>query len=369
MADAILTLGPRAAAGPGLALWLRQNLFPNALSSVLTLLCLAFVALVAGPLARFLFIDAVWSAPDGAACRVPGTGACWAMIAHWLPSISFGFYPEAQRWRVLLTGAIAAVLIAWLLWPGAPRQNVAAGLFFVAFPVAAYLLLVGAPWLGLPYVETHLWGGILVSLIVSLVGIVFSLPLGILLALGRQSKLPVVHLAAVIFIEFVRGVPFITVLFMAVHILPLFLPPWLHPDTFLLPLVGTALFAAAYMAEVVRSGLQALPKGQTEGAQALGLGYWAAMRLIILPQALTVAIPNIVSNFIGLFKDTTLVASVGIFDFLKQVENARNQADWAGPTGATTGYVFAAIFYFAFCFSMAQYARFMETKLARAKKR
>lgn len=359
---------PYYATGP--VAWVRANLFASVFSSILTISAVAFLAWITPPLLRYLFTDAVWSAPNGEACRVPGTGACWAFISFWLPNnFTFGLYPPDQRWRVTAWFAMAFVLVGWLLSPKAPRQGLALVLFFTFFPVATFVLLHGLPLLGLPVVGTHLWGGIFVSLLVSLVGIVFSLPLGILLALGRQSSLPIVKMAATIFIEFVRGVPFITVLFMAVHMLPLFVPDGYRPDTFLLPLIGTALFAAAYMAEVVRSGLQAMPKGQTEGAQALGLGYWQTMRLIILPQALTITIPNIVSNFIGLFKDTTLVANVGIFDFLKTVEVARNDANWSGPTVSTTGYVFAAMFYFVFCFGMAQYSRYMERKLARAKKR
>ena len=397
---------PVFASGP--LAWTRDNLFPGIGSSVLTLLSLAFIVWVVPPLVHYLFLDAVWSSPDGAACRVAGTGACWSFIGNWLPYFTFGSYPIDQRWRVTLTLILGAILIVWLMWPGARGQTLAAGLFFLGYPIVAFLLLFGFPFdghwvinihpaisisipylnfsffwdsglhflfefdvpqIGLPVVDTHLWGGIFVSLVVSLVGIVFSLPLGVLLALGRRSTLPIIKFASVAFIEFVRGVPFITVLFMAVHMLPLFVPEGFRPNTFLLPLIGTALFAAAYMAEVVRAGLQAMSKGQTEGSQALGLGYWQTMQLIILPQALTITIPNIVSNFIGLFKDTTLVANVGIFDFLKTVEVARNDANWAGPTVATTGYVFAAIFYFIFCYGMAQYARYMERILGKAKKR
>ena len=203
----------------------------------------------------------------------------------------------------------------------------------------------------------------LVTLLVSLVGIVFSLPLGVLLALGRRSTLPAVRTICTAFIEIVRGVPFITVLFMANFMLPLFLPEGWTPDRLLRPLVGTALFAAAYMAEVVRGGMQAMPKGQFEGAAAVGLGYWQTMRLIILPQALTLVIPGIVSNFISLFKDTTLVAIVGIYDLLRTIETARNDPNWASPTTSATGYVFAAAFYWVFCFSMSRYSQAMERRL------
>jgi general L-amino acid transport system permease protein len=209
----------------------------------------------------------------------------------------------------------------------------------------------------------------MVTLVVAGVGIVASLPLGILLALGRRSKLPVVKFFSVLFIEFVRGVPLITVLFMANTMLPLFLPDNITVDKLLRALVGIGLFASAYMAEVVRAGLQALPKGQYEGAMAMGLGYWQMMRLIILPQALKITIPNIVNTYIGLFKDTSLLLIVGIFDFLKAIETARVDPQWAAPTTSATGYAFAAIVYFIFCYGMAVYARSMERRLSVGDKR
>lgn len=223
--------------------------------------------------------------------------------------------------------------------------------------------------IGLPVVDTAKWGGLMVTLVVAGVGIVASLPLGILLALGRRSKLPIVKFFSVIFIEFVRGVPLITVLFMANTMLPLFLPADVTVDKLLRALVGISLFASAYMAEVVRAGLQALPKGQYEGAMAVGLGYWQMMRLIILPQALKVTIPNIVNTYIGMFKDTSLLLIVGIFDFLKAIETGRIDPQWAAPTTSATGYAFAALVYFAFCYAMALYARATERRLSVADKR
>ena len=236
-------------------------------------------------------------------------------------------------------------------------------------PIASIVLLLGWPEIGLPHVSTAQWGGILVTIVVAAVGIVASLPIGIVLALGRRSQMPAVRLFSVIFIEFVRGVPLITVLFMASVMLPLFVPDAWSPDKLLRALVGVALFASAYMAEVVRAGLQAIPKGQYEAAMALGLGYWQSMRLIILPQALKVTIPNIVNTYIGLFKDTTLVFVVGIFDFLKTIEAARIDPQWATPVTSTTGYAFAAIFYLIFCYAMSRYARMIEARLAAGDKR
>jgi len=354
---------------PGLAATLRQNLFGSWGSCLMTLAGLALIALVLPPLLRFLVLDAVWVAPDGAACRAPGAGACWAFIAAKLPYLVYGAYPLGERWRVDAILALGGVLIVWLLWLEAPGRRIGAMLFFVAFPLAAFVLLYGVPALGLVRVETNLWGGIFVSLLVALVGIVVSLPIGILLALGRRSRLPVLSLACTSFIEIVRGVPMITVLFMANTMLPLFVPENLAPDRLVRPLIGVALFASAYMAEVVRGGLQAIPTGQIEAAQALGLHNVAILRRIVLPQALRHVVPGIVNTFIGLFKDTTLVAVVGIFDFLRTIESARLDPAWAGPTISATGYAFAALFYFVFCFGMSRYSLFIERRLDPGRRR
>ena len=356
---------PRLTSGP--LAWVRHNLFSSGGSSILTILFAALALWIIPDLIRFALVKAVWSG-DAATCRAQLDGACWVFIRDKIDYLRYGSYPIDQRWRVDLTEAIGAVLIAWLLWNGAPRRNIAAVLFFVAFPVAAFLLLRGSTSLGLSVVDTSLWGGVLITLLMSVVGIVFSLPLGVLLALGRRSHMPIVKAACVTFIEFVRGVPFITVLFMANFMLPLFVPDYLTPDRLLRPLIGTALFSAAYMAEVIRGGLQAMPRGQYEGAQALGLGYWPMMRLVVLPQALTTVIPGIVSTFIGLFKDTTLVAIVGIADFLRTVESARLDPNWAGPTISPTGYLFAATFYWIFCFGMSRYSQRTERRLSRGRK-
>ncbi len=352
---------PALAQGP--LAWTRKNLFSSPVSALLTVLAVLFLVWTLPGLFRFVLFEAVWHGTSGEVCRAHQDGACWPFIYYKFDYFRFGAYPETERWRVNLTEVIGAVLLIWLLWQRMPKRNVAAGLFFIAYPIVAFVLLSGADWLGLPTVETNLWGGILVTLLVSLVGIVFSLPLGVLLALGRRSTLPAVNAVCTAFIEIVRGVPFITVLFMANFMLPLFLPEGWTPDRLLRPLVGTALFAAAYMAEVVRGGLQAMPRGQFEGAAAMGLGYWQTMRLIILPQALTLVIPGIVSNFISLFKDTTLVAIVGIYDLLRTIETARNDPNWASPTTSATGYVFAAAFYWCFCFGMSRYSQAMECRL------
>jgi general L-amino acid transport system permease protein len=348
--------------------WIRENLFSGPLNTILTLIGLFLIYVTVPPIIKFFFIDAVWTGTNRDACRpeVLGrpVGACWAYIIDKINYFIYGSYPAQLRWRVDIFFVLLAIGVGWMLWLEAPKRTLGAIYFFVIFPALAYMLLNGASWLGLKHVPTSLWGGILVTIVVATVGIVFSLPLGVVLALGRRSRLPIIRMFSVIFIEFVRGVPLITVLFMANTMLPLFLPEGVTVDRLLRPLVGVAIFASAYMAEVVRGGLQAMPKGQYEGAMSLGLNYWQMMVFIILPQALRIVIPGIVNTFIGLFKDTTLVAIVGIFDLIRTIEASRVDPAWAAPTINTTGYAFAAIFYFIFCWGMSRYSMAVERRLA-----
>jgi general L-amino acid transport system permease protein len=353
--------------------WLRENLFSGWLNIALTGLCVALLVWITPPLLDFLIIDAVWDGAGRADClpspTQPEIGACWAFVKERINFFIYGFYPVDERWRVDVFFALLAFGIGWMGWLDAPGRDAGMIYFFVIMPILSFFLLVGLPAVGLEYVSTAQWGGVLVTIVVAVVGIVFSLPIGIMLALGRRSQMPVVRLFSIIFIEFVRGVPLITVLFMASVMLPLFVPEAWAPDKLVRALVGVALFASAYMAEVVRAGLQAIPKGQYEAAMALGLGYWQTMRLIILPQALKITIPNIVNTYIGLFKDTTLVFIVGIFDFLRTVEAARVDPNWATPVTSTTGYAFAAMFYLIFCYGLSRYARFVEARVAAGERR
>jgi len=362
---------PAARSGP--SGWVRDNLLSGPLNIALTLLCVAFIVWAVPPLVRFFFINAVWSGTDREACIAsathPDPGACWAFVRVWFSYFVYGFYPADERWRVDLFFVALALGIVWLAALDAPRRDIGALYFFVALPILSFVLLHGAPLIGLSIVPTSLWGGILVTVVVATIGIVFSLPLGIFLALGRSSDLPVIKSAVVAFIEFVRGVPLITVLFMASVMLPLFVPEQFAPDKLVRALIGVALFASAYLAEVVRGGLAAVPRGQYEAARALGLTYWRMMGLVILPQALRVTLPNIVNTYIGLFKDTTLVFVVGIFDFLRTVEAARADPNWTEPNTTMTGYAFAAVFYFICCYGMSRYARGVETYLMRADRR
>jgi general L-amino acid transport system permease protein len=277
---------PRVSTGvPG---WMRQRLFDGISNTVLTAVSFALLIAVLWPTLRFLLIDAVWDGSSRVDC-LPETagrpvGACWPFVAAKFDQLMYGFYPQAEHWRVNLTYVLGAILLAPLLVPRLPHKAVNAILFFGLFPIVAFFLLVGDV-LGLPHVETRVWGGLLVTLVIAFTGIIGSLPLGILLALGRRSELPLIRGLSIVFIEFWRGVPLITVLFFATYMLPLFLPGNWKIDALARVLVGVVLFAAAYMAEVVRGGLQAIPRSQFEAAQALGLGYWRMMAFVILPQA------------------------------------------------------------------------------------
>ncbi len=366
---------PRSVQGP--AHWLRTNLFATPFDAVLTILALLLLAWALPMAIQWLFVNAVWTGTDRTACltTVQGgaqpegwSGACWAFVHAKYEQFVYGRYPADERWRVNLTALIFVVLLAPLLIPKIPHKAFNAVLLFVAFPIIAFFLLVGGLF-GLPYVETALWGGHLVTLTLSLVGIVVSLPLGVMLALGRRSKLPVIRSFSIIFIEVVRGVPLVTVLFMASVMLPLFLPPGMTFDKLLRALIGVALFASAYMAEVIRGGLQAIPRGQYEGADALGLRYWQKTGLIVLPQALKLVIPGIVNTFIGLFKDTSLVYIIGMFDLLGIVRQNFSDAAWASPVTPVTGLVFAGFIFWIFCFAMSRYSIFMERRLDTGHKR
>ena len=440
------------------------------------------------PSVKFLIVDAVWSGNDRTACIAGNAaGACWPYIQAKLPQLIYGFYPEAERWRVNLTLILAAALLLPLLIPRLPAKGLNASLFFFAFPVVAFFLLHGggisgfglswtasllelfndsivsagqilldlsktsaiAPllwvvgkfivlvglaihwlifpltWLrdqiqasgqsvwvdfafttvlvsllafflgggvrsggrallssvgtfvgiavvvklmgldhgGLPIVATNLWGGLLVTLVVSVTGIVTSLPIGIALALGRRASIPLIRIFSIAFIEFWRGVPLITVLFFATYMLPLFLPGNFSVDGLVRALIGIALFTGAYQAENVRGGLAAIPRGQSEAAAALGLSWWKTTSLIVLPQALRHVIPNLVNSFISLFKDTSLVSIVALFDLLGSLRASFSDPKWSTPSTAFTGFAFAGIIYFLFCFGMSRYSLFVEHRL------
>ncbi|MDP8997586.1 MAG: amino acid ABC transporter permease, partial [Pseudomonadota bacterium] len=292
-------------------------------------------------------------------------GACWIFVRARIGQFFFGFYPESERWRVLISTVVGVLGIYGTLAGTERLRSRVATVFFIGFPIIAFWLLRGG--LGLAVVPTEQWGGFMLTLVIAFVGIVLSLPIGVLLALGRSSGLPFMKTLCVIFIEIVRGVPLITVIFMANVMLPLFLPPDTHVNVLLRVLVATTLFESAYMAEAVRGGLLAIPKGQLEAGEALGLGYWKMTRLVVLPQALRIAIPSIVNTFIGFFKDTTLVSMVGLYDFLNMVKAGFRDPNWVGVE--VSGYVFCAVVYWACCFSMSRYSLHLERKLNTEHKR
>ena len=347
----------------GFVAWARANLFATKLDTTLTLLAFTLVAYVVEAIFGWAIIDASFTGDDRTACLKQVQGACWPFIEAKFGQFIYGRYPDAERWRVDLVFLSGLIGLIPMLMPnvGFKRANMIYLLSF--YPIFAFVMLNGGI-LGLATVDTTDWGGLLVTLVIAITGIVASLPLGILLALGRRSGLPIVRALCIGFIEIFRGVPLITVLFMASVMLPLFLPDGVNFDKLVRCLIGVALFSSAYMAEVVRGGLQAISRGQYEAAAALGLGYWKTTHLIILPQALKLVIPGIVNTFIGLFKDTTLVLIVGLFDLLGIVQLHFTDASWATPETHITGYVFAGAVFWLFCFAMSRYSIFMENHLS-----
>ena len=357
---------PQATEGP--VAWMRDNLLDSPANILLTVLSLGLVLLVVPPVLDWTVFSAVWT--GGAdACRANPDGACWPFVTSRWEQFLYGFYPRPERWRVNVVLAMLAVGILLLAFERTPGRKWIGAFMLVVFPIVSFFLLAGSDLLGLREVGTARWGGFSLTLVIALSGIVASLPLGVVLALGRGSTMPVVRLVCTIFIEFWRGIPLVAVLFMASVMFPLFLPPDVTFDQLLRAVIGVALFASAYMAEVVRGGLQAIPKGQYEGAMALGLPYWKMMRLVVLPQALKIVIPGIVNTFIGLFKDTTLVLIIGLLDLLGIVQSAVNDPNWSIRSVPYTGYVFVALVFWLCCYAMARYSRHVEAKLDTGYKR
>lgn len=348
----------------GVLAWMRANLFSSWLNTLLTLFAVYLVWLIVPPLVQWAFIDANWVGTTRADCTKEG--ACWVFVQQRFGQFMYGYYPVELRWRVDLTVWLAVLGAAPLFIRRFPRKAAYGLCFLVLYPILAYLLLHGGSF-GLQNVATSQWGGLMLTLVIATVGIVGALPLGILLALGRRSRMPAVKVVCVTFIEFWRGVPLITVLFMSSVMLPLFLPEGMSFDKLLRAMIGVILFQSAYVAEVVRGGLQAIPKGQYEAAAAMGLGYWRSMGLVILPQALKLVIPGTVNTFIALFKDTSLVIIIGLFDLLNSVKQAAADPAWLGM--ATEGYVFAALVFWIFCFGMSRYSMHLERKLDTGHKR
>ncbi len=340
-------------------LWVRANLFSSVPNSLLTLLALWLLARYVPAFFNWAFIDAIWQAPDSKLCR-EARGACWAFINEKHRFILFGTYPYEEHWRPALAilvflalYVVSALRRFWTPW---------LALVWIAGLATIGLLMWGG-WFGLRFVEDERWGGLVLTLLLATFGVAFAFPLSVLLALGRRSAMPAVRALCVGYIELIRGVPLISLLFMASVMMPLFLPGGVNIDKLLRAQTALILFAAAYLAEVVRGGLQAIPRGQYEAAEALGLGYWRRTALVVLPQALRISIPPLVNTFIGLFKDTSLVVIIGLFDVLLALKTALGEPAWSGY--GVEAYLFASLIYFVFCYAMSQYSQGLERDLAR----
>ncbi|HVM78115.1 MAG TPA: amino acid ABC transporter permease [Stellaceae bacterium] len=342
--------------------WLRRNFFGSLGNSALTLAVLGLLFLVLPPLLRWVVTDATISGATKAACE--GEGACWTFIRMRLPLFFYGHYPPEETWRVVLTGLLLAAFSVPVLRDSTRRRGFWVLMLLTVFPALATLLLVGGV-LGLPYVDTTKWGGLMLDVLVAFVVVAGSLPLGILLALGRRSELMIVKTISICFIEFWRAVPLLAVLIISALMIPLFLPDGVHIDRLIRALVALVLFNGAYMAETVRGGLQGVPMGQEEAAYSVGLRWWQVQAFVVLPQALRHVMPGIVNNVVDLFKDTTLVTIIGLFDVLGAINQALKDPAWLGF--AREGYVFTMVMFFVCCFAMSSYARRMERRLNRHK--
>ena len=363
----------RSVASIGPLAWARANLFGSWWSTAVTLALGYLILRVLFAVFEWGIVNAVWTVPysptgvaNTAVCQnVKGVGACWAVLADKYRLILFGRYPYDQQWRP----AIVVVLFIALFTVSGIRRfwRKELALIWVGTLVAVGVLMWGGV-LGMPTVTEDYWGGLPITLILATFGLAFSFPLAVLVALGRRStKLPAVKMLCVVYVELIRGVPLISVLFMASVMFPLFMPPGLNIDKLLRAQIAIILFAAAYLAEVVRGGLQALPKGQAEAADALGLSYWKKTGFIILPQALRLVIPPLVNTFIGFFKDTSLVLIIGLFDLLTMGKVALSDPPW--QSFSTEVYIGLAVIYIAFCFAMSKYSRSLERDLNRSRAR
>jgi len=338
----------------GATYWVRENLFSTPLNVALTVLAITLLFWIIPPFVKWAYINANFAGSTREDCT--GGGACWVFIHMKIDMFMYGFYPSELRWRVNSVYVCFFVLIAAFRYlKSSLLKIVLAHLYFIAG-----FILVHGGLLGLDVVSTDKWGGLMLTIMVAAVGIVSAFPLGVILALGRASHLPIIRSISVTYIEFIRGVPLITILFMSSVILPLFFPEGITFDKLLRALIGIAMFEAAYIAENIRGGLQSIPNGQYEAADAIGLSYWQKMILVILPQALKVAIPNLVGVSIALFQDTTLVLIIGLFDLLAMVRLSAADSYWLGYE--TEGYVFVTFIFWAFCYTMSHFSQKLEKR-------
>ncbi len=347
----------------GVVEWLRTRLFSSPGNTILTLATLVLLWFVLPPMANWFVLDAVWWAAPPEVCRA-AEGACWAMIHEKHRLIIFGRYPYAEHWRPFVAMLVLIGLIGGSTNRRFWRRELAVA--WAAGMVVMGVLMWGGVF-GLTFVETALWGGLPLTLILTTVGIVVAFPLGIILALGRQSQMPIIRTLSVVYIELIRGVPLVSLLFMASFMFPLFMPSGVQISSLLRAQVAIILFAGAYLAEVVRGGLQAVPRGQVEAARSLGLGYWPTMWKIVLPQAIRMVIPGIVNSFISTFKDTSLVAIVSLTDLMLAARQAVGDPAWRAY--GLEGYVFIGLIYLIFCYLMSRYSQRLEVQLYTGRQR
>ncbi len=367
MSDLFMPIAARPApvATEGFVPWVKANLLAGVFSSAVTVLVAAFIVNAGAALIDWGLLKAVF-APDANACQAArGIGACWGVVAEKYRFIVFGRFPFDQQWRPLVATLVLVALLVvsctrrfWRPWLAALWAAV----------IALFFSLMGGGVFGLLPVPTDQWGGLPLTIMLATFSIVLAYPLAILVALGRRSNLPAIRSLCVIYVELVRGVPLISVLFMASFMFPLFMPIGKSPDVLIRVLVGITLFSAAYLAEVIRGGLQAIPKGQVEAAQSLGMSYWQTQRKIVLPQALAMVVPGIMNSFIAIFKDTSLVTIVSLYELTGALSLALNSdADWR--PFKIEGYLFITAIYFLFCFSMSRYSLWIEHQVSRSKTR
>ena len=340
----------------GIIGWMRANLFNSPMNSLLTIFFLFCLYKLLPPLVRWAFFDCVWSAP-AQVCK-ESTGACWSVVTQNFRFILFGFYPYDEQWRPTVSIIVFVILVIF----SHNRRYWNTTLLYVWLGgVVVMGVIMRGGLFGLSVVESTKWSGVILTLMLSLFGLTAAYPLGVLLALGRKSSLPAIKTLSVVYIEMIRGVPLISLLFMSSVMFPLFLPEGITIDKILRAQVAIIMFTAAYIAEVVRGGLQAIPKGQYEAAEALGLDYSQKMRLIVLPQALKIVIPPTVSILISAFKDTSLVIIIGLFDLMKTTQVTLSNPEWSGFS--TEAYIFIALLYFGGCFAMSNFSRSLEKEL------
>ena len=336
---------------------LNININSNWFNSILTLLIIFALIQNIPPLLNWLIVDANFIGTTKEDCT--GSGACWIFIKIWFPRFMYGLYPNAELWRINLSFVMLIVLVVSLFYiPIKLKKYLIVFLLFI-FPFIMINLISGGNF-GLEWVETTAWGGLSLTFIISIFALIFCFPIGMFLALGRRSSAPVTKYASIGFIEFWRGVPLITVLFMASVMFPMFLPDGVYMDKLFRVIIAITLFEAAYMAEVIRGGLQALPRGQYDAAKSLGMGYWRLHMLVILPQALKLVIPGIANTFLALVKDTPLILVVGLLELVGMIDMAKTNPDWLGF--ATEGYIFAGILFWIICFNMSRYSQRLEEK-------